>query len=138
MKIQMMKKEDNCENLEEEVVTLRIKVVKINKNVEGKGSNTSPVKKVEEKGYRLLERKNEEKDKSYVEVIKDSIKKEECEPSNKNIAEMKKNQEEDYIIDEYQRIHLTFENQRSINNYEGNNRREYCDQPRNDFRRTAS
>jgi uncharacterized protein involved in exopolysaccharide biosynthesis len=49
--IQMMKKEEYCENIEEEVVTLRIKVVKLNKNVEGKGNNTSLVNKIEEKCY---------------------------------------------------------------------------------------
>jgi hypothetical protein len=59
--IQMMKKEEDCEKLEKEVITLRVEVVKFNKNVEERGSSTSPVKKVEEKFYRFLERKNEEK-----------------------------------------------------------------------------
>jgi hypothetical protein len=90
MKIQMMKKEEDCEKLEEEVVTLRVKVVKLNKNVEERGSSTPSVKKVEEKCYRLLERKNEEKAKSYAEIIKGPIKKEECEPSKENIPEMRR------------------------------------------------
>jgi len=34
MKIQMMKKEEYCEKLEEEVVTLRVKVFNLSKNVE--------------------------------------------------------------------------------------------------------
>jgi hypothetical protein len=34
MKSQMMKKEEEVENLEEEVVTLRAKIVKLNKNDE--------------------------------------------------------------------------------------------------------
>jgi hypothetical protein len=34
MKIQMMKKEEYCKKLEEEVVTLRVEVVKLGKNVE--------------------------------------------------------------------------------------------------------
>jgi hypothetical protein len=34
MKIQMKKKEEDCEKLEEEVVMLRIKVVKLSKNIE--------------------------------------------------------------------------------------------------------
>ena len=65
MKMQMMKKEEYCEKLEEKFVTLRVKVVNINKNVEERGRSTPRVKKVEEKCYRLLERKNEEKAKSY-------------------------------------------------------------------------
>ena len=70
MKIHMMKKEEDCEKLEEEVVTLRVKVVKIKKNIEEKGSSTPPVKKFEEKCYRLLERKNEEKVKNYANILK--------------------------------------------------------------------
>jgi predicted nucleic acid-binding Zn-ribbon protein len=46
MNIQMMKKEEECEKLEEEVVTLTIKVVKFNKNIEKRESSTSPVNKV--------------------------------------------------------------------------------------------
>ena len=76
MKIKMMKKEEECENLEEEVVTLRVKFVKLNKNTEERETYTSSTKKAEEKCYRLLERKNEEKTKSYVEVIKGPTKKE--------------------------------------------------------------
>jgi hypothetical protein len=34
MKSQIMKKEEEVENLEDEVVTLRVKVIKLNKNVE--------------------------------------------------------------------------------------------------------
>jgi hypothetical protein len=70
MKIQMMKKEEECENVEEEVVTLRVKVFKLSKNTEERESSTSSVKKAEEKCYMFLERKNEEKTKSYVEIIK--------------------------------------------------------------------
>jgi hypothetical protein len=77
VKNHMIKKEEDCENLEEEVVTLRVKVVKLRKNVEERESSTHPVEKVEEKCYRLLERKNEYKLKSYAEVIKGFIKKEE-------------------------------------------------------------
>jgi hypothetical protein len=33
MNIQMMKKEEDCEKIEEEVVTLRVEVVKLNKNL---------------------------------------------------------------------------------------------------------
>jgi hypothetical protein len=57
MKNPMMKKEEEVENLEYEVVMLRVYVFKL--------SN-----KVEEKCHRLLERKNEETIKSYVEVLK--------------------------------------------------------------------
>jgi hypothetical protein len=138
MKFQMMKKEEYCENIEEEVVTLIIKVVKLSKNVEGKGNNKSPIKKVEEKCYRLLGRKNEKKAKSYAEVIKDSIKKEECDPSKKNNPEIKKTKEEDYRRDGYQRIPSIFKNQRSFNHYEGNNIREDRDQPRHGFKRNTS
>ena len=86
----------------------------------------------------MLERKNEEKAKSYVGFIRGPINKEECEPSKKNILEMKKTQEEDYKRDIYQRIFSTFRYQRSFNNCEGNNRREDRDQPRHEFKRTTS
>jgi chromosome segregation ATPase len=99
MKIQMMKKEEEVEKLEEEVVTLRVKIVKLNKNVEERETSTSSVKEVEEKSYRLPEGKNEEKPKSYAEVIKGSMKKEECKPLKKNIPEVQKTQEEDYRRD---------------------------------------
>jgi hypothetical protein len=65
MNIQMMKKQEECEKLEEEVFTLRFKVVKLSKNTKERESSTSLVKKDEDKCYKLLERKNEEKTKSY-------------------------------------------------------------------------
>jgi hypothetical protein len=74
MKSQMMKKEEEVEKLEEEVVMLREKVFKLNKNVEEKETSTSSV---EENPSRFPERKNEENPKTYAEVIKGSIKKEE-------------------------------------------------------------
>jgi hypothetical protein len=115
MKVQMKKKEEDCEKLEEEVVSLRVEVENIkrsqvlediliyqrspfnkvglgyigetlckedgnsnpSKSVEERGSSNQPVKKFEEKCYRFLERNNEDKDKSHVEVIKVYIKKEE-------------------------------------------------------------
>ena len=58
----MLKKEEEVEKLEEEVVMLRVKVVKLSKNVEE--ASTSSTKKDEEKCHRLLERKNEEMVKS--------------------------------------------------------------------------
>jgi hypothetical protein len=69
MKSQIMKKEEEVENLEEEVVTLKSKIVKLNKNVEEIETSTSLVEN-EEKHSRLLEKKNEEKRKSYAEVLK--------------------------------------------------------------------
>ena len=66
----MMKKEQECEKLEE-VVTLRVKIVKVSKNVEERETSTSSKKKIGEKHSRLPERKNEEKGKSYVEVLKE-------------------------------------------------------------------
>jgi hypothetical protein len=36
MKSQIMKKEEEVDNLEEQVVTLRVKIVKLNKNIEEK------------------------------------------------------------------------------------------------------
>jgi hypothetical protein len=68
MKNQMMKKEEEVNNLEEEVVTLREKIINLIKNVEG--TPTSSVENVEEKHSKLPEKKNEEKTKSYVEVLK--------------------------------------------------------------------
>jgi hypothetical protein len=61
--------------------------------------------------------KNEEKAKSYVEVIRGPIKKEEGDPSKKNIPEIEKTQEE------YCKRHSTSRYQISFNNCEGNNRR---------------
>jgi hypothetical protein len=58
MKIQVMKTKEYCEKIEDAFVTLRVKVVKLNKNVEYRGSSTPSVKKVEDKFYRILERKN--------------------------------------------------------------------------------
>jgi hypothetical protein len=40
MQIQIIKKENECENLEEEVVTLRFQVVKLSKSTEERGSST--------------------------------------------------------------------------------------------------
>jgi hypothetical protein len=70
MKSQMMKKEEEVEKLEEEVVTLRVKIIKLSKNVEETETSTSSVENFEEKYSRLLEKKNEEKSKSYAEVLK--------------------------------------------------------------------
>jgi chromosome segregation ATPase len=69
MKSQIMKKEDEVENLEEEVVTLRSKIVKLNKNVEETETSTSVIEN-EEKHSSLLEKKNGENIKSFVEVLK--------------------------------------------------------------------
>jgi len=68
MKIQMKKKDEDCEKLGEEVVMLRVKFLKLIQNVEE--ASTSSTRKVEEKWHRLLEKKNEEKPKSYAEVLK--------------------------------------------------------------------
>jgi hypothetical protein len=68
MKSQIIKKEE-VEKIEEEVVTLRSKIVKINKNVEEIETSTSVIEN-EEKNSRLLENNNEENKKSYVEVLK--------------------------------------------------------------------
>jgi TolA-binding protein len=68
MKSQILKKEE-VEKLEEEVVTLRSKIVKLNKNIEETETSISVVEN-EEKNSRLLENKNEEKKKSYAEVLK--------------------------------------------------------------------
>ena len=64
-----MKKEEEVENLEEEVVTLRSKIVKLNKNIEETKISTLVIEN-QEKHSRLLEKKNEENRKSYAEVLK--------------------------------------------------------------------
>jgi hypothetical protein len=69
MKIQMMKREEEFEKLKEEVVTLRIKIVKLSQNIEERETSISSIENVEEKPSRLLEKKNEEKSKSYAEVL---------------------------------------------------------------------
>jgi chromosome segregation ATPase len=69
MKSQIMKKEEEVENLEEGVVTLRVKIIMLNKNVEEIETSTSVVEN-EENHSMFLEKKNEENRKSYVEVLK--------------------------------------------------------------------
>jgi hypothetical protein len=49
MKIQMMKKEEEVENIEEEVVTLRVKIVNLIQNVEEKETSTSSIDNVGKK-----------------------------------------------------------------------------------------
>jgi hypothetical protein len=115
MKIQMMKKEEEVEKLEEEVVTLRAKIIKLNKNIEETETSTSSVENVEEKHSRLPEKKNEEKSKSYAEVLKGR---------NHGQPESKKNDR-----DTSSRRPSTFKPQRSFNHDH--------DQPRQEFRRTT-
>jgi chromosome segregation ATPase len=69
IKSQIMKKEGEVEKLEEEGVTLRSKIIKLNENVEETETSTSFIEN-EEKNSRLLEKKNEENRKSYAEVFK--------------------------------------------------------------------
>jgi hypothetical protein len=125
MKIQMMKKEEEVEKLEEEVVILRVKIIKIRTNVEERVTYTSSVNKFEEKHSRLLERKNEEKRKIYVEVLK---------RRNHNQQESNNNE---YNRDTSSKIPSTFKQQRSFNHDKGINRREDHDQPRWEFKRTT-
>ena len=65
-----MKKEEEVENLEEEVVTLRVKTIKLRKNIEDSKTSTSSIENVEENPSRLLQKENEEKSKSYTKVLK--------------------------------------------------------------------
>jgi hypothetical protein len=58
MKSQIMKKEEEVENLEEEFFTLRSKILKLNKKVEEIKTSTSVIEN-EDKHSRLLEKKNE-------------------------------------------------------------------------------
>jgi len=102
---------------------LRVKIVKIKKNVEERETSTSLVKEVEEKIYMLPEGKNEEKPKSYEEVIKGSMNKEECKLLKKNIPKVHKTQEEDYRRDRYQRRPSTLKKQRIFNLDDRINRR---------------
>jgi hypothetical protein len=69
----MMKKEEEVENIEEEVVTLRAKIVNLNKNDKEIETTTSSVENVEENHSRFPKNKNEEKSKSYAEVLKGRI-----------------------------------------------------------------
>jgi hypothetical protein len=64
--------------IREEFIMLRVKVIKLSKNV--KEASTSLTRKLEEKCNRLIDNKNEEKPRSYEEVIKGYMKKEECNP----------------------------------------------------------
>jgi hypothetical protein len=64
-----MKKEEEVENLEEEVVTLRVKIDKLNKKFEETETSTLVVEN-EEKHSTLLEKTNEENRNSYTKVLK--------------------------------------------------------------------
>jgi hypothetical protein len=95
-----MKKEEEVEKLEEEVVTLRSKIINLSKNVEETKTSTLVLEN-EEKHSRLLEKKNEEKRKSYVEVVKGrNHGQSECKKTNK---------------DTYSRMPSMFNPQRSFN-----------------------
>jgi hypothetical protein len=50
---------------------LRVKIIKLSNNVEVRETSTSSVNKVEEKHSRYIERKNQDKGKSYTEVLKE-------------------------------------------------------------------
>jgi hypothetical protein len=69
MKSRIMKKEEEVEKIEEEVVTLRSKIFNLAKNVEETKTSTSVIEN-EEKHSRLLEKENEENIKIYAKVIK--------------------------------------------------------------------
>jgi hypothetical protein len=69
MKSQIMKKEEEVENFEEAIVTLRVKIIKLNKKVEETETSTSIVDN-EEKQSTLLENNNEENIKSYAAILK--------------------------------------------------------------------
>jgi hypothetical protein len=113
----MMKKEEEIEKLEEEVVTLRFKLINLNKNVEEIEASASLVE--------APKRKNEENPNTYVEVIKGFMKKEESNPMKENVLEVQNSQEEDYI-----RRPSTFKPQRRFNHDH--------DQSRKEFKRTIS
>jgi septal ring factor EnvC (AmiA/AmiB activator) len=113
MKSQIMKKEEEVENLEEEVVTLRVKIDKLNKKVEETETSTSVVEN-EEKHSTLLEKKNEENRKSYAEVLKGR---------NHGQLESRKT-----IEDTSSRIPSMFKPQKSFNDH---------DQSKKKFRRTT-
>jgi hypothetical protein len=109
-----MKKEEEVENLEEEVVTLRFKIIKLNKKFEEIETSTSVVEN-EEKHSTLLEKKNEENRKSYVEVLK-----------GRNHGEPKSKKTIEYTSS---RIPSMFKPQRSFNHDH--------DQSKKKFRRTT-
>jgi hypothetical protein len=114
MKSQIMKKEEEVENLEEEVVTLRVKIDKLNKKVKERETSISIVEN-EEKHSTLLEKKNEEYRKSYAEILKGR---------NHGQPESKKT-----IEDTSSRIPSMFKTQKSFNHDH--------DQSKKKFRRTT-
>jgi hypothetical protein len=121
----MMKKEEEVDKLEEEVVTLRIKVIKINRNIEERETSIYSVENVEETPSRSLEKKNEEETKSCVEVLKERT------------HGQQESKKKEYNRDSYSTITTAFRKQRSLNHDEDIHKREYHDQPRKKFRRTT-
>jgi hypothetical protein len=115
---------------------LRVKVVRLSKNIEE--TSTWSLNIVEGKCRRSLEGESEENPKSYEEVIKGYIKKEECNPLKKNISKGHKTQEEEYKRNGHQRIPFTFIQPRSFTHNEGVNKIEDHDQPKHDFKRTIA
>jgi len=120
----MKKKEEDYEKLEEEVVMLRVKFLKLGKKIEE--ASTSSIRKVEEKCHRLLENKYGENPKSYAEVLKGR---------NHGQKESKKNE---YNMYTYSTRPTTSRKKRSINHNEGNYKRKIHDQPKQEFRKTTS
>jgi hypothetical protein len=114
MKSQILKKDEEVENIKEEVVTLRSKIIKIKKNIEETETSIS-ITENKHKHSRLLEKKNEENRKSYAEVLKGR---------NHGQLESKK-----IIEDTSSRIPSVFKPQRIFNHDH--------DQSRKKFRRTT-
>ena len=115
MKNQMMKREEEVEKLEQEVVMLRSKIINNNKQTK---TSTSEVKS-EEKHSRVLEEKNKEKCNSYAEVLKGG---------NHGQEESKKNQ------DTSSARPATFKQQRTFKHDEEIHKRKYHDQARHKFK----
>jgi hypothetical protein len=121
MNIQIMKKEEEAEKLEYKFVTLSLKMIKLIKNVEETKTSTSSVENFEENPFMSLEKKNEEKSKSYEKLLQGR---------NHGQQESKKNEYNRYTSSKRP---TTFRKQRGFNHDEEIHRREDHDQPRKEF-----
>jgi hypothetical protein len=132
MQIQMIKKEKECEKLEKEIVTLRVEVNKLNKNL-----------KISQVLENILNSQRPYSDKSglgyknvHFEEGSSSMTKEIEQKSYAKVLKGRNHGQQESERNEYIRP-STFRQQRSFNHCEGNNQREDHDQPRQEFRRTT-
>jgi hypothetical protein len=132
MHIQMIKKEKECEKLEKEIMTLRVEVNKLSKNLKSSQvlenilHSQRPYSDKSRLGYKNV----------HFEEGSSSMMKATEQMSYAEVLKGRNHGQQESERDEYIRP-STFRQQRSFNHFERNNQREYLDQPRKNYRRTT-